>query len=66
MMRHCFGIIGQPAQWGQADFQVAPGVRIGHGKDIDGIEQIRPGRHALVALNQGTVVVSVHTENPIH
>lgn len=37
----------------EADFQVAARVTVGHGKDVDLVQQVRPGRDPLAASHQG-------------
>ena len=55
---------GDPAEGGEADDEVPARIAVGHGKDVDLVEEVRPGGDALDAGDQGRCKGRIHVSPP--
>ena len=55
---------GDPAEGGEADDEVPARIAVGHGKDVDLVEEVRPGGDALDAGDQGRCKRRIHVRTP--
>ena len=54
----------RPAERGEAHHEVPARVAVGHGKDVDLVEEVRPGGDALDAGEQGGCKGRIHVSTP--
>ena len=55
---------GDPAEGGETDDEVPARIAVGHGKDVDLVEEVRPGGDALDAGDQGRCEGRIHVSPP--